>query len=77
VLLITWQSWVDMPYYPGQIVKEWQVIIDEVPQLDTRYDPIMVPYNTNILHEYVEVDEIINDKIAFVKAKNVQKVKIG
>jgi len=44
VLLITWQAYVDLPYYNRRL--DWQVIVDEVPQLD-RYYPLALPRHLN------------------------------
>ncbi len=43
VLLITWQAFSELPFFPNR--DEWQVIVDEIPQADVFYK-LKVPFNS-------------------------------
>ena len=51
LLLVTWQAYVDLPYHNRP--QDWQVIIDEVPQVD-RFFPWKLPRNLHLLTEHVD-----------------------
>jgi len=64
ILLITWNAYVDLPYLNRR--ENWQVIIDEVPQLD-RFYGWRLPRNLTFLTDYLDVeDSAVNDKVARV-----------
>ena len=53
VLLITWQAYVDLPFISRP--ENWQVIIDEVPQLD-RFHAFKLPRNLAFLTDHVDLE---------------------
>ena len=68
ILLITWNAYVDLPYLNRR--ENWQVIIDEVPQVD-RFHPWMLPHNLSFLTEQIDIEEGgVNDKVARVVVKD-------
>lgn len=60
VLLITWQAFLKMPYFHHR--ERWQVIIDEVPQIDTFY-ALEPPHDLDMLRELFQVLRPINEFI--------------
>ena len=52
MLLITWQAFVDLPFFPQREL--WTIIIDEVPQIDHFYR-VTVPLNYGYLTEHLEL----------------------
>ena len=72
VLLITWKAFVELRYFhrPGN----WQVIHDEIPQLD-EFLPYMLPVNKNFITDFVEIGHNLNEKIGIVKARDAGKNK--
>ena len=68
VLLITWNAYVDLPYVNRR--DNWQIIIDELPQLD-RFYGWMLPRNLTFLTEHVDIDECSgNEQVSKVVVKN-------
>ena len=68
VLLITWNAYVDLPYLNRR--ENWQVVIDEAPQLD-RFYGWMLPRNLSFLTQQIDLEESgVNDKVGRVAIKN-------
>ena len=72
VLLITWAAYSSLPYFHSR--ESWNIYIDELPQLDHYYKP-MVPYNKEFILEHIEIDRSINETIGVVKAINPNRLK--
>jgi len=71
-LLITWQAFVDLPFFPNR--EEWQVIVDEIPQVDVFYK-LKVPFNQRFITEWVEIDHVVNEKVALLRAVDEGKLR--
>jgi hypothetical protein len=72
VFCITWQAFVDLPFFPKR--KGWQIIVDEIPQLDQFY-ALKIPYNQRFLADWVELGERLNTSVAFLTPQNSVKLK--
>jgi len=57
VLLITWKAYSALPYFHQR--NNWKIYIDELPQVDVFYNP-MVPINHQFITDHVELDKSIN-----------------
>ena len=66
VLIIQLEALKILPYCP--IKGDWEVIIDEVPQIDT-YHRLEVPYYHNIVREFIELGDQVNGDLYEVKLK--------
>jgi hypothetical protein len=72
VLLITWHAYIDLPYFHRR--ENWQIIIDEVPQVD-RFYPLMLPHNYRFLAEHLQPFPTNNTELYLIKPKNSYKLK--
>ncbi len=72
ILLVTWQAYVDLPFFPNR--DEWQLIVDEIPQLDQFY-ALQVPYNQHFIADWVEIAKPINEMIGLVKPCDRSKLR--
>lgn len=72
VLLISHSAYTGLPYFPRHA--GWQVIIDEVPQLDNYYTP-STPQELGPLVEHLEIEGFINAKAVRLRAKKQHAVK--
>ena len=72
VLLISHSACFGLPYFPKHA--GWQVIIDEVPQLDNYYTP-STPQELAPLIEHLEIECFINEQVAQLRAKKRHAVK--
>lgn len=63
VLLITWQSYQNLPFFENR--QNWRVIIDEVPQVDKFY-AIDLRQHMDELTQYVQLGETVNETLATV-----------
>ena len=71
-LLLTWQAFSELPFFPNR--DEWQVIVDEIPQLD-RPNKLKVPFNQGFITKHVEIDYAVNEKVALLRAVDEGKLK--
>jgi hypothetical protein len=71
-LLITWQAFVDLPFFPNR--EEWQVVVDEIPQADVFYK-LKIPFNQRFITEWVEIDHVVNEKVALLRAVDEGKLR--
>jgi hypothetical protein len=69
VLIIQLEALKILPYCP--IKGDWEVIIDEVPQIDT-YHRLEVPYYHNIVREFIELGDQVNGDLYKVRLKSVK-----
>ena len=53
VLVVTWQAYVGLPYAPNE--KNFQVIIDEIPQLDRFYAIRSLPQNVEQISKWADI----------------------
>jgi hypothetical protein len=67
VLLITWNAFVDLHYFPQR--EQWTIINDEVPQIDDFYR-LTVPVNYGFLEEQLELLPTEYEGLAVVAAKD-------
>ena len=72
VLLITWNAFRQVPFFANR--DDWQIIIDEVPQLDVCHQ-FNIPHNMKMISEHAVVVECVNDKVGIVTAKHPKKLK--
>lgn len=73
VMVVTWQAYVDLPYVPGE--KNFQVIIDEVPQLDEFHPLRLLPESVNHITDWVEVVGSVNERVGVVEARDERKLQ--
>ena len=73
VLVINWQAYVGLPYFPAE--KNFQVIIDEIPQLDRFYPIRLLPENISYISEWVEIGSFENEWVGVVKARDKDKLE--
>jgi hypothetical protein len=73
VLVITWQAFVGLPYFAKK--DDFQIIIDEVPQLDGYYSIRLLPRNAEQISEWVDVASFVNEQIGVVKARDLDKLQ--
>ena len=62
----------DIPFFPKK--DEWEIIIDEVPQLDHCYQ-FNLPRNLGILTEHIALTEPVNDSVGLVVPKGPNRLK--
>lgn len=67
VLLMTWLGYQDLPYFNRR--ENWDVYIDEIPQID-EFLPFTIPFNNKKILDYVEIGEPVNEVLAKVKVKD-------
>jgi len=72
VLLITWSAYVDLPYFNRRSF--WEIIIDEVPQVD-RFYRLMLPHNSEFITDRLEIFPTNYPGLSLVKANNIGKLK--
>ncbi len=72
VLLITWSAYINLPYFHRR--ENWQIIIDEVPQVDCFY-PLMLPHSNKLLAEHLQPFPTHKRGLCIVKPKNPYKLK--
>ena len=74
VLLITWNAYVDLRYINRR--GNWQIIIDELPQLD-RFYGWRLPRNLAFLTDDINLDETaaVNDRLAKVLVKDANGLR--
>ena len=73
VLLITWQAYVDLPDFLRR--PDWQVIVDEVPQLD-QWHTFKLPRNLAFITDHVQVVEHSEiSKIGRVRIRNKDAIE--
>jgi hypothetical protein len=72
VLLITWNAYVDLPYFHRR--ENWTIFLDEVPQVD-RFYPLMLPHSYGFLAEHLQPFPTNNNALCLVKPKNSHKLK--
>ncbi len=72
VLLVTWNAFIDLPYFNPD--SYWQVIVDEVPQVDDFYRR-MLPRNYAFLTEHLQVFPTHHASLSLVKAKSTGGLK--
>jgi hypothetical protein len=73
VLVVTWQAYVGLPYFPGE--KNFQVIIDEIPQLDRFYPIRLLPENVGYISEWVDIGSFENEWVGVVRARDKEKLE--
>ena len=71
-LFITWQAFAELPFFPNR--EEWQLIVDEIPQLDCFYK-LKVPFNQRFVTEHVEIDHAVNERVGLLRARDPGKLK--
>jgi hypothetical protein len=69
VLIVTWQAYVGLPYVPEQ--KNFQAIIDEIPQLDRFYPIRLLPENVEQISKWVDIASFENEHIGVMKARDL------
>ncbi len=72
VLLITWNCYVDLPYFNRKA--DWEIIIDEVPQLD-RFYRLMLPHNYEFLTDQLKVFPTKYPEVLVVSARKPGHLK--
>ncbi|MGJ0508329.1 MAG: DEAD/DEAH box helicase family protein [Methylocystis sp.] len=72
-LLITWSSYIELPYFNRR--ENWEIFIDEIPQLDRFYDPAL-PRNLRFITDHIDLNErTSNDKVAAVSVKDPKALR--
>jgi hypothetical protein len=62
-----------LPYVPEQ--KNFQVIIDEIPQLDRLYPIRLLPENVEQISKWIDIASFENEHIGVMKARDLGKLK--
>ena len=73
VLVVSWQAYVDLPYVPE--LKDFQVIIDEIPQLDRFYPIRLLPQNVEQISEWVDIASSENEHVGVVEARDPDELQ--
>jgi hypothetical protein len=73
VLIVTWQAYVGLSYVPEE--KDFQVIIDEIPQLDRFYAIRLLPENVEQISKWVDIASSENEHIGAVEARDEDKLQ--
>ena len=73
VLVVTWQAFVGLPYFPEE--KHFQVIIDEIPQLDKFYPIRLLPQNVSYISEWVDIASFENESVGVVAPRDRKKLQ--
>lgn len=63
ILLVTWSAYADLPYFHRR--ENWAIYIDEIPQVDQFYNPLL-PFNYHFLTEYISLGDPINETLSSV-----------
>ena len=72
VLLITLEAYINIPFFPKR--ENWQVYIDEVPQVDTCHR-FRLPRNMDRIANHVEVLDRVNNDVVSVAPKDAQRLE--
>ena len=72
VLLITWNAFIDLPYFNRR--DNWKIVVDELPQVDSFYR-MMLPRNYGFISEHLEVFPTHYAGLSLVKAKKTGRLK--
>jgi hypothetical protein len=72
VLLITWQAYVDLAFFPRR--EAWTIVIDEVPSVDSFYRP-MLPRNAQRLSDHLKLLPLQIPDVALVEAHDASDLK--
>ena len=73
VLVVTWQAYVGLPYVPE--LKDFQVIIDEIPQLDRFYPIRLLPQNVEQISKWVDIASSENEHVGVVEARDADELQ--
>ncbi len=73
VFVITWQAYVDLPYVPE--LKDFQAIIDEIPQLDRFYPIRLLPQNVEQISKWVDIASSENENVGVVEARDPDELQ--
>jgi len=73
VLVVTWQAFVGLPYFPGE--KNFQVIIDEIPQLDQFYPIRLLPENVSYISEWLDIAGFENESVGVVAPRDREQLQ--
>ena len=73
VLVVTWQAYVGLPYFPEE--KHFQVIIDEIPQLDKFYPIRLLPENIGHISEWLDIASFENESVGVVAPRDREKLQ--
>ncbi len=68
MLLITHAAYLDLPYFHHR--EAWDIVIDEVPQCDTFYDP-RLPRSWSLLNEHLDIGRVIGKRLGHLVPHNL------
>lgn len=72
ILLITWSAYMDLRYFHNR--ENWAIYIDEIPQVDRFYDPLL-SFNSHFLTDYISLGNPVNETLSKVIVHNRSGLK--
>ncbi len=72
VIVVNWQAYVGLPFFPQE--KNFQDIIDEIPQLDEFFPIRLLPENVDQIADWIDIRNSVNEYVGEVVALDGAKL---